>query len=387
MSDIILMPNQYKDLESCLGERNKVSMVVGKEYKIDTSNVFTISEGSKTISVGSKTYVSSWAGLDASNIFGTHWRVREEYCTISGSYSFAYTPTGESFDINSVVASYELRYNKYHKSSNPVNGDNWTSSKCVFSSIKSSSNLEKGDYSNSDWDSNNECWKTSGMIEHSRGKISNWLGQEAYTDSLYYPSQYVNVRFSHRVYNSSTQLTTYYFNVSYCFVSATGWSKFHNGFWSDSNNSYYREVQQAIITIKACSVTSEEINKSVGDGTQKITLQTNELMQSSMSSSTSLFDTTASQIIDAYSNNRLIVTLKLLEIKKYTINGESRMLRAGDKVKIKNNKDKFISEYTKLQNSETIIDGNEFEIIKLANCYEGRFYKQLTLREVLREDQ
>ncbi len=387
MSDIILMPNQYKNLESFLGERNKVSMVVGKEYKIDTSNVFEISAGAKNLSIGTKTYVYSWAALDASNLFGTHWRVREEFCVVSGSYSFAYTPTNESFDINSVVASYELKYNKYHKGSNPVNGNNWTSYKCVFSSIKSSSNLEKGDYSNEDWDSDNECWKTSGMIEHSRGKVSNWLGQESYTDSLYYPSQYVNIRFSHRVYNSSTQLTTYYFNVNYRFVSATGWSKHYQGFFSGNDNSYYREVQEAIITIKACSVTSEEINKSVGIGTQKITLQTNELMQSSMSSSTSLFDTTANQIIDAYSNNRLIVTLKLLEIKQYTINGETRMLRAGDKVKIKNNKDKFISEYTKLQNNETIIDGNEFEIIKIANCYEGKFYKQLTLREVLREDQ
>lgn len=372
MSDIILMPNQYKDLESFLGERNKVTMVIGKEYKIDTSNVFTLTEGAKTISVGSKTYVSAWAGLDANNLFGKHWYVREEFCTVSGSYTFSYTPTTESFDINSLVASYELKYNKYHKGSNVVNSGNWTSSKCVFSSVKGSGT---------------ESATTTGMIDHSRGKISNWLGQESYTSSLYYPSQYVKVRFSHRVYNSSTQLTTYYFTVSYRFVSATGWSRFHNGFWSDDNNSYYREVQEAIITIKACSVTSEEIDKSVGLGSQKITLQTNELMQSSMDNSESLFDTTANDIIDAYSNNRSIVTLKLIDNQKYNINGVVRHLRSGDKVKIMTNKGKYVNEYTKKDGDDVVIDGNYFEIIKAQNCYEGRYYRHLTLREVLRTEQ
>lgn len=388
MSDIILTANQYKNLENLLGERNKVTLVKGKEYRIDTSQVFTIESGGKTINVSSPSSAYYWVGTDLSNIFGKHWCIREECCSISGNYDFSYTPTDESFDINSLVPSYELYYKKYYKGGEFIKTNNYSSYACVFKGIKSNSNLQNGGDSDTDWDKDTQCWKTNGMLPHENATFGNWLGQRENTSGMFYPSQYVNVRFLRRQYNSTTQQTTYYFRVSYRFVSATGWNKFFNKFIvSDSYDNYYRELQQIKITIKACSVTSEEVDKTIGNGSQKLELKTNELMQTPITSENSLFDTTANQIVDAYSNNRTLITLKLLEIKKYDFGSESRILRAGDKVKIKNNKGKFISEYTKLSNGQTIIDGNYFEIIKETNNYEGRFYKQLTLREVLREDQ
>ena len=159
---------------------------------------------------------------------------------------------------------------------------------------------------------------------------------------------------------------TYTFRVYYKFITLTGWNNVSENFWgSNSYENICNIITSISFTIKGLTVDAEEVDIEVGDGSKLLTLQTNELMQTLTTSSTSLFETTAQTIIDNYSSNRAIITFKMVNNIKYLIDGEYRFLRAGDKIKLKDSQNNFISEYIEVVNGKQSVNGNDFEIIPL----------------------
>lgn len=140
------------------------------------------------------------------------------------------------------------------------------------------------------------------------------------------------------------------------------------------------KVVKVEINVSGFTVSKEEVKSEEGDGECVLELQTNELMQQSVTSSPSYisFSDTADEIINAYKDDRLIASFDLVNNRKILIDGEERYLRAGDKIKIKGLDGAFVSS----QNNDTGI-GNDFEIIKANTKYEGFFYRQITAKEIL----
>lgn len=75
-----------------------------------------------------------------------------------------------------------------------------------------------------------------------------------------------------------------------------------------------------------------------------------------------------------------IATFDLINNRKYEIDGETRYLRAGDRIKIKDLEGKYLSSSSETS-SESV--GNDFEIIKANSKYDGFYYREIVAREIL----
>lgn len=115
-------------------------------------------------------------------------------------------------------------------------------------------------------------------------------------------------------------------------------------------------------------------------GSKTLELQTNELMQSPINNASLSFSGIAQEIINAYKTDRLIATFDLINNRKYEIDGETRYLRAGDRIKIKDLEGKYLSSSSETSNESV---GNDFEIIKANSKYDGFYYREIVAKEIL----
>ena len=155
-------------------------------------------------------------------------------------------------------------------------------------------------------------------------------------------------------------------------------------------NNYLYKVVKILIEVHGYTVSKEEVNSFYtkdGDESKVLELQTNELLQQSVGSvsvgtgqKVISFNDVADEIITAYKDNRLIATFDLINNRKYEIDGETRYLRAGDRIKIKDLEGKYLSSSSETS-SESV--GNDFEIIKANSKYDGFYYREIVAKEIL----
>ncbi len=158
----------------------------------------------------------------------------------------------------------------------------------------------------------------------------------------------------------------YTFKVKYFFVVSSGWHTVRYPFiGAPSHTNQYYEAQSIEITVNGFTVSKDEIEVMSGGsdsrGSKTLELQTNELMQSPINNASLSFSGIAQEIINAYKTDRLIATFDLINNRKYEIDGETRYLRAGDRIKIKDLEGKYLSSSSETSNESV---GNDFEIIK-----------------------
>lgn len=177
----------------------------------------------------------------------------------------------------------------------------------------------------------------------------------------------------------------YTFKVKYFFVVSSGWHTVHYPFiGAPSHTNQYYEAQSIEITVNGFTVSKDEIEVMSGGsdsrGSKTLELQTNELMQSPINNASLSFSGIAQEIINAYKTDRLIATFDLINNRKYEIDGETRYLRAGDRIKIKDFEGKYLSSSSETSNESV---GNDFEIIKANSKYDGFYYREIVAKEIL----
>ena len=380
---IVINKSQYRNLSCKLGKKNYINTVKGVEYKIDTTSNVAFEEGGKEctpaqLSVTNHTnkygYRIDVSLFGAGLIITDRIYLRNEVTYIKGSYNFNLSGRTLTNYTTAVRATYNLEYKSYENTSNLIGSGNYTSSGRVFDAIKSENNRPTTD---TDYDGS-----TSGMIPHGEAKTTgSGLVSNSTCPTCSIPTQYCNVVFLRKETPAGSVNPVYYYRVDYCFVISSGWNVTDINFWgTKSYHNYYHEVSKITISVTGTTVDKEEIEVSVGgsdaQGAKILELQTNELMQSSMSNNTLSFTGVANEIINAYKDNRLIATFDLVNNRKYAIDGVERYLRAGDRIKITDLEDNFIS-------SQGAVNGNEFEIIKANSRWNGFFYKEITAKEIL----
>jgi len=177
----------------------------------------------------------------------------------------------------------------------------------------------------------------------------------------------------------------YTFKVKYFFVVSSGWHTVRYPFiGAPSHTNQYYEAQSIEITVNGFTVSKDEIEVMSGGsdsrGSKTLELQTNELMQSPINNASLSFSGIAQEIINAYKTDRLIATFDLINNRKYEIDGETRYLRAGDRIKIKDLEGKYLSSSSETSNESV---GNDFEIIKANYKYDGFYYREIVAKEIL----
>lgn len=388
---VIIDKSQYRNLSCKLGKKNYINTVKGVEYKIDVASNDTFSEGGKEVTpaqlssinyTNNRGYKIEISPLGAGLIITDRIYLRNEVTYIRGSYTFSLTGKTLTNYTNAVRANYTLEYKSYESTTNLINETNYVKSSRVFSAIKSDINRPEGSY-DEDAGAYRECdGSTSGMIPHGEAQTTGiGLTKNHTCPTCSIPAQYCNVVFLRKETPSGSVNPVYHYRVDFCFVISSGWNVTDVNFWmTKSYSNYYHEVSKIIISVVGTTVSKEDVEVSVGGsdehGAKILELQTNELMQSSSSTSALSFTDVANEIISAYKENRLIVTFDLVNNRKHSIDGVERFLRAGDRIKITDLAGNYIS-------SQGTIVGNDFEIIKANSKWDGFYYKEITAKEIL----
>lgn len=394
MSNIIIDKTQYRNFSCKIGRKNKITKVIGNEYIIDAYTSTAYDEGHRTAAptafTGSNEYIKT--SHKGSNIALFDWNaeyfLRNERKYRTASYQF--TVTGRTItNINDMSAAFTLYYNKYENNSALITESNYLNSNYyeIFAQIgvngnrpSSSYDPQTGTYSEYD-----ETTTTSIPLGYAEARYDNIeTGNVIYytwaRDMAIEKDQYCSVSFLRKTKNGANY--DYTFRVDFRFCIASGWNQVAVNSFSGNltHKNHYMKVVKVEINVSGFTVSKEEVKSEEGDGECVLELQTNELMQQSVTSSPSYisFSDTADEIINAYKDDRLIASFDLVNNRKILIDGEERYLRAGDKIKIKGLDGAFVSS----QNNDTGI-GNDFEIIKANTKYEGFFYRQITAKEIL----
>lgn len=397
---VIIDKSQYKNFSCKLGKKNKITKVIGKEYLVDTSTKATYTEGNKDCTpseLGGTLYdIGAYADGEAFALFD--WRneyyLRREVHSRKGSYTFVIT--GKTIThIDKMVANYTLYYNKYTNSSGLIGSGNYSQSYSnnVFSAIRNNNNRPQSSYNEETKEYNEYDYTTKTCIPSYEAvayydKIGDTIIE--YTDpGGIVPTQYCKVKLLSKTKNKDGVNYDYTFQVDFQFTYATGRNDVAISSFDGKHshaNEYY-EVVKIGIEISGFTVSKEKVDSDYCAGNDEryvLELQTNELMQQSIDAvavgsghKVISFKDVAAEIITAYKNNRLIATFDLINNRKYTIDGETRYLRAGDKIKIKDKDGNFVSSCGDTEN------GSEFEIIKANSKYEGFYYREITAKEIL----
>ena len=370
---VILTSKHYKNLEYNLGERNNITLVKGKEYKIDTTTSIKLEDSETTVNTNWTT--SSNVDFKQSGVvnypFSTVY-LRAEQSFTTGSFDFTYSSSIlKNSDLKNLTINFTATGKKYKTDTvGFIDSSNRSSSKSVFSGIINETNKIEDFLINNTSDSlqsipysNAEAYSWGTLLDLSTPKVNVGL---SYVRANFVKKETVGVTI------------TYYFHVDYKILTCTGWNRIDKGLLWENNQNYCNVINSFTISINSVGIKATSFDREYGTGNKILELQTNELMQSQMDDSEPMFDYISRDIIDNFSNNRLIVNFKMLFNEKFEINGENRLLRAGDKIKIKDLHGNFIGEYI---NDEDEIDGSEFEILKIENCFEGLFFRNIVCRQ------
>lgn len=399
---IVIDKSMYKNFSCKLGKKNKITKVIGNQYIIDTSSKTDYEEGKKECAPlaisGSNDYRESHAHYTSVALFdwSADTYLREE--RIDRTITYYFTVTGKTItNINNIYATYTLFYNKYEKTQTLITSSNYQNSKYsnIFKQIKAdenrpdSSRNEDGTYKDYD-DSTNTAMPRGLSADYYSSDTSSLIG---YLYPLNNVTHECKVQYVSKTKNADGVNYDYRFKVTFTFNYSNGTNC---NYISDLTGSLkwqtckYNEVVKILIEVHGYTVSKEEVNSFYtkdGDESKVLELQTNELLQQSVGSvsvgtgqKVISFNDVADEIITAYKDNRLIATFDLVNNRKYEIDGETRYLRAGDRIKIKDLEGKYLSSSSETS-SESV--GNDFEIIKANSKYDGFYYREIVAKEIL----
>lgn len=403
---IIIDKSQYRNFSCKLGKKNKITKVKGNEYIIDASATTSYEEGNKEFALnsipnditqtnaddGTNAHYTAFALFD----WNADYYLRQEVHSKVIKYRFVVT--GKTItNLNQLTAKYTLFYKEYTNTSQLVNSSNYNSgySNDVFSSMRTNGNRPSSAYDSntqeySEYDGSTsstiKTYVASGYYDNISDGLSDTIG---YAYPRYLPTHYCNVNFISKTKNQDGVNFDYTFEVEMQFTYLTAANHVAVNSWTgniSAHKNYCCEVVKVQIEVSGYTVQKEEIVSEYcpsGDDKYILELQTNELMQQSIEyvpvgteQKVISFSDVASEIINAYKDNRLIITFDLINNKRYDIDGVVRYLEAGDRIKIKDIDDNYIS-------SQGTGNGNEFEIIKANSKWDGFYYKEITAKEIL----
>lgn len=399
-SNIVIDKSQYRNFSCKLGRKNKVNKVIGNQYVIDAATSTSYAEGSRSFAPysigGSMEYREYHTKYTAMALFDWSAEYYLRYEKYVRTISFEFVVTGKTItNIGGMYANYTLYYNKYTSNQNLITASNYESSKSanIFSAIRSNSNRPSSSYDSSTgtYSEYDESTTTSIPMPVPNSYYSgetNTIG--------YIPVQSSNgdckVTYISKSKNVDGVNYDYRFRVDLTFVVSYGANTVYLNWWTGNVSSQtinFNEVVRVDISVGGYTVSKEEVRAEYsigGDESKVLELQTNEFVQQSIVSvpvgtgqSLVSFNDISNEIINAYKDNRLIVTFDLVNNKKYNINGVTRLLRAGDKIKIRDLEGKMLSSSTATEDDA----GNDFEIIKANTKYDGFFYREIVAKEIL----
>lgn len=401
---IVIDKSMYKNFSCKLGKKNKITKVIGSQYVIDTSTKTDYEEGKKegapfSVSVDSRSSTMREAHCHYTQFALFNWSadyyLRRELRDITFVYYF--TITGKTItNISDIYATYTLYYNKYVKTQNIINSENYQRSRYsnLYAQIESDANRpetsrnEDGTYKEYD-----ESTTTAIPSPFPVGRWDDNSALIAYLDSQYQNTHQCKVQYISKTKNADGVNFDYRFKVTFDFNLYSGANEvFLNALTGNitKQNNYLYKVVKILIEVHGYTVSKEEVNSFYtkdGDESKVLELQTNELLQQSVVSisvgtgqKVISFNDIADEIITAYKDNRLIATFDLINNRKYEIDGETRYLRAGDRIKIKDLEGKYLSSSSETS-SESV--GNDFEIIKANSKYDGFYYREIVAKEIL----